>query len=130
MVKLTQKERHLRILKKFEKELSNYHPYFSQPNYSVEYIITKKMFSKNFDVVLIFYIQSSSLWSDFFKAPREFKQIIEHYSNYFSIKDFIVLRPFKKLIIKREQTISPIPIEERIHLEYFGEMSVENFVNV
>lgn len=128
MEKLTQKERHLRILKKFEKELSNYHPYFNQPNYSVEYIITKKSFGKESEIVVIMHILSKSLWSVFFNKPREFKQIIEHYSNYFSIKDFIVLRPMKKFRSKRESIITPTPIEERIQMEYFGETSMMDFV--
>ena len=128
MEKLNQKERHLRILKKFEKELSNYHPYFEQPNYSLQFIIAKKSFGKESEIVVIMHILSKSLWSEFFNAPREFKQIIEHYSNYFSIKDFIVLRPMKKFRTKRESIIAPTPIEERIQMEYFGALAVEDFV--
>ena len=126
MEKLTQKERHLRILKKFEKELSNYHPYFNQPNYTLQYIIAKQSFSKQSQIVLIMNIHSRQLWSCFFNAPREFKQIIEHYSNYFSIKDFIVLRPMKKFRTKSETIITPIPIEDRIQLEYFGHLSPDD----
>ena len=130
MKKLTQMEQHLRILKKFEKELSNYHPYFNQANYTLQYIIVRKRFIKESEIIVIMNLISKSLWSHFFNTPREFKQIIEHYSNYFSIKDFIILRPMKKFRNKNETMVNLQPIEERIHLEYFGEMSVEDFVNV
>ena len=71
---------------------------------------------------------SKSLWSLFFNTPREFKQIIEHYSNYFSIKDFIILRPMKKFRNKNETMVNLQPIEERIQLEYFGELSPSDIV--
>ena len=129
MEKLTQKERHLRILKKFEKELSNYHShFFNQSDYSIQYIITKKRFNNKSEIVVIINILSKSMWGKFFNTPREFKQIIENYSNYFSIKDFIILRSIKKFKNKNETMVNLQPIEERIQLEYFGEMSMRDFI--
>jgi hypothetical protein len=122
MKKVSYRDGIIRILRKYEKELPNFHPYFSSPNYSVEYTIRRKRLSGESKMEVLLQINSSSLWSKFFNNPRKFKGIIKDYSKYFSITNVRILRSFKKLKNKRDALSSLIPIEERIHLEYFSDV--------
>ena len=110
------------LLEKFEKHITKFNPVFNQLDYSLQYILKKKAGADEFEIEVIFRLNSKPSWLVFIDEPRDLSEILSTYILIFGISNCRILmsRPywFNKDLSKQE----PIPIRERIHLELFREI--------
>ncbi len=110
------------LLEKFEKHITKFNPVFNHLDYSLQYILKKKAGADEFEIEVIFRLNSKPSWLVFIDEPRDLSEILSTYILIFGISKYRILlsRPYWFNIASLKQ--EPIPIRERIHLELFREI--------
>lgn len=113
---------YLLLLEKFEKYLNRCNPVFESIDYSIQYILTKKAGTDDFDIEVIFKLNSKPSWVMLIDEPHTISEILSSYAMIFSITNVRILisRPLKLKIESSNSEV--ISIKERINIELFSRM--------
>jgi hypothetical protein len=113
---------YLLLLEKFEKYLNRCNPVFESIEYSIQYILTKKAGTDDFDIEVIFKLNSKPSWVMLIDEPQTISEILSSYAMIFSITNVRILisRPLKLKIESSNSEV--ISIKERINIELFSRM--------
>jgi hypothetical protein len=111
------------LLEKFEKHLTRNNPVFEMLDYSIQYILTKKPGTNDFEIEVLFKLDSKPSWVMFIDEPRTISEMLSSYAMIFSITNVRVLisRPLRLKIESGKKEV--IPIKERVHFELFTGIS-------
>ena len=114
---------YISLLEKFEKHLSRINPVFESIDYSIQYILTKKAGTGDFEIEVIFKLNSKPSWVMFIDEPQTISEMLSSYAMIFSITNVRVLisRPLRLKIQSFNSEV--IPIKERINIELFTGIS-------
>ena len=113
---------YLSLLEKFEKHLNRCNPVFESIDYSIQYILTKKAGTGDFEIEVIFKLNSKPSWVMFIDEPQTISEMLSSYALIFSISNVRVLiaRPLR---LKIESVNSAVtPLKERVNIELFRGM--------
>ena len=88
-------------------------------DYSIQYILTKKPGTNDFEIEVIFKLNSKPSWVMFIDEPRTISEMLSSYAMIFSITNVRVLisRPVRFKIDSGSK--EEISIKERVHFELF-----------
>ena len=123
------KERYYRLFTIFEKGLKNYSKIFEKEDYVLTYVISKTLLSKDYEVAVTLSIKKNPLWAKYSDEPRNLKTLLQSYCNYFSIKEIMIIRPFKRFERNVATPHISIPLEDRIFFEFFKHQSSLDFLD-
>jgi hypothetical protein len=114
---------YISLLEKFEKHLTRINPVFECIDYSIQYILTKKAGTRDFEIEVIFKLNSKPSWVMFIDEPQTISEMLSSYAMIFSITNVRVLisRPLRLKIQSFNSEV--IPIRERINIELFTSIS-------
>ena len=114
---------YLSLLEKFEKHLNRCNPVFESIDYSIQYILTKQAGTGDFEIEVIFKLNSKPSWVMFIDEPQTISEMLSSYALIFSITNVRVLiaRPLR---LKMESVNSAVtPLKERVNIELFKYIS-------
>jgi hypothetical protein len=123
------KEKYFRLFSIFEKGLKNYSKIFEKEDYVLTYVISKSLLSKDYEVAVTLSIKKNPLWAKYSDEPRNLKTLLQSYCNYFSIKEIMIIRPFKRFERNVATPHISIPLEDRIFFEFFKHQSSLDFLD-
>jgi hypothetical protein len=123
------KEKYFRLFSIFEKGLKDYSKIFKIEDYVLTYVISKTLLSKDYEVAVTLSIKKNPLWAKYSDEPRNLKTLLQSYCNYFSIKDIMIIRPFKRFERNVATPHISIPLEDRIFFEFFKHQSSLDFLD-
>jgi len=114
---------YISLLEKFEKHLPRINPVFESIDYSIQYILTKKVGTSDFEIEVIFKLNSKPSWVMFIDEPQTISEMLSSYAMIFSITNVRVLisRPLRLKIHSFNSEV--IPIKQRINFELFTGIS-------
>lgn len=110
------------MFKVFEEELKNYHDFFSNNLFVIDYIICRDYFGDEDEIRIIFNLHTGAKLKVVYQDESNLKQLLTRYCQYFSIKDVIITKSARAEIEgKNFNPLSvPVPrIQDRVFFEYF-----------
>lgn len=118
-------EAYVRLLTLFERELKKYHPVFDGNSYQLNYVISRKKFTNDSEIKVVYSIFKTTIFRGLLKESQNLKRLLENYCRYFSVSEILIVRPYNR---KREKSsedeISHTPIEERLSFEMYREPEI------
>jgi hypothetical protein len=107
---------YVKLVSLFERELFRYRPHYTKEDFSIQYIIQKRRFSKLYDIQLLIQIKNRKIWREFRSNPNEFKKSIKRFATIFSIDEVRIIRSSEFPPLPTEEQ----PIEKRVSFEYYN----------
>jgi len=115
-------EAYIRLLNLFERELKKYHTIFDNDSYQINYVLSRKKYTNDCEIKVVFSIQRTSIFRKLIKESQNLKRLLETYCRYFSVSDILIVRPYtqKRGKLNGNEIITN-PIEERLSFEMYRE---------
>jgi hypothetical protein len=115
-------EAYIRLLNLFERELKKYHTIFDNDSYQINYVLSRKKYTNDCEIKVVFSIQRTSIFRKLIKESQNLKRLLETYCRYFSVSDILIVRPYtqKRGKLNGDEIITT-PIEERLSFEMYKE---------
>jgi vacuolar-type H+-ATPase subunit C/Vma6 len=82
---------YISLFEKFEKHLTRTNPVFESIDYSIQYILTKKAGTSDFEIEVIFKLNSKPSWVMFINEPQTISEMLSSYAMIFSITNVRIL---------------------------------------